>query len=124
MRPMASLAGNELGRRGEELAATHLESIGLVILARNWRCREGEIDIVATDGLRQVVICEVKTRSGDGFGSPFDAVTQGKRRKLRRLAQVFLSECAMRWVSVRFDVIAVVARPGREVELSHIEGAF
>lgn len=121
---MASMAGNELGRRGEELAAAHLESLGLVILTRNWRCREGEIDIVATDGLQQVVICEVKTRSGDGFGSPFEAVTQGKRRKLRRLAQVFLADCGMRWVSVRFDVIGVVARPGRQVELSHIVEAF
>ncbi len=121
---MASMAGNELGRRGEELAAAHLESLGLVILSRNWRCKEGEIDIVATDGLRQVVICEVKTRSGDGFGSPFEAVTQGKRRKLRRLAQVFLADCGMRWVSVRFDVIGVLARPGEEVELSHIVEAF
>lgn len=122
--PMASMAGNELGRRGEELAAAHLESVGLVILARNWRCKEGEIDIVATDGLQQVVICEVKTRSGDGFGSPFEAITQGKRRKLRRLARVYLSDCGMRWVSVRFDVIGVVARPGAAVELSHLVEAF
>nr|WP_222618107.1 YraN family protein [Nakamurella sp. PAMC28650] len=121
---MASIAGNELGRRGEDLAAAHLEGLGLVILMRNWRCKEGEIDIVATDGLQQVVICEVKTRSGDGFGSPFEAVTQGKRRKLRRLAQVFLADYGMRWVSVRFDVIGVLARPGQEVELSHIEQAF
>jgi len=121
---MASLAGNELGRRGEDRATEHLESLGLVILSRNWRCREGELDIVATDGLAQVVICEVKTRSGDGFGSLLEAVTVGKRRKLRRLANVFLTECRVPWVSVRFDVIGVMARPGHEMELSHIVAAF
>ncbi len=121
---MASLAGNELGRRGEDLAASHLEGQGLVILTRNWRCREGELDIVATDGLRHLVICEVKTRSGDGFGTPAEAVTQGKRRKLRRLAMVFQSEWGLRWTAVRFDVIGVMARPGREPELSHFVAAF
>ncbi|WP_090482477.1 YraN family protein [Nakamurella panacisegetis] len=121
---MASIAGNELGRRGEDLAAEHLEGLGLVILARNWRCREGELDIVATDGLRRLVVCEVKTRSGDGFGSPFEAVTRGKRRKLRRLAHLYLAECKVPWVSVRFDVVGVLARPGRTVELSHIVEAF
>ena len=121
---MASIAGNELGRRGEDLAAGHLEGLGLVILARNWRCREGELDIVATDGLRRLVVCEVKTRSGDGFGSPFEAVTQGKRRKLRRLAHLYLADCGVSWVSVRFDVVGVVARPGQKVELTHIAEAF
>lgn len=121
---MASLAGNELGRRGEDLAAEHLEGLGLVILTRNWRCREGELDIIATDGLSHLVVCEVKTRSGDGFGSPAEAVTKGKRRKLRRLAQVFLSEWGLRFAVVRFDVIGVMARPGRDVEISHIVGAF
>lgn len=121
---MASLAGNELGRRGEDLAAAHLESLGLVILTRNWRCREGELDIVATDGLSHLVICEVKTRSGDGFGSPAEAVTQGKRRKLRRLAVLFQAEWGLRWALIRFDVIGVMARPGAHTELSHIVEAF
>ncbi len=121
---MASLAGNELGRRGEDLAARHLQDLGLVVLARNWRCREGELDIVATDGLSHLVICEVKTRSGDGFGSPAEAVTQGKRRKLRRLALLFQSAWGVRWALIRFDVIAVMARPGQQMELSHIVSAF
>lgn len=69
---MASLAGNELGRRGEDLAATHLEGLGLVILTRNWRCREGELDIVATDGLSHLVICEVK---------PAAAMDSARRRR-------------------------------------------
>ena len=81
-------AKDDLGRNGEELAAAWLENNGMKILDRNWRCPEGELDIVATDlesPERVVVFCEVKTRSGVGYGSPFDAVTQGKRRKLRRL---------------------------------------
>lgn len=121
---MASIAGNELGRRGENLAAEHLESVGLVILARNWRCREGELDIVATDGLRRLVVCEVKTRSGDGFGSPLEAITRGKRRKLRRLAHLYLSACGVSWVSIRFDVVGVMARPGQPIELNHLVEAF
>ena len=82
-------AKDVLGRRGEDVAAAWLERTGLLVLDRNWRCSEGELDIVATDPVgaeRVVVFCEVKTRSGDGYGSPFDAVTQGKRRKLRRRA--------------------------------------
>lgn len=121
---MASLAGNELGRRGEDLAAAHLEDLGLVILSRNWRCQEGELDIVATDGLCHLVICEVKTRSGDGFGTPAEAVTRGKRRKLRRLAMMFQIEWGVYWTQIRFDVIGVMARPGQAMELSHIVAAF
>jgi len=117
-------AKDDLGRRGEELAAAHLEALGLVIMGRNWRCREGELDIVASDGLRQLIVCEVKTRSGDGFGTPAEAVTMGKRRKLRRLAQLWMAERQMPWTSVRFDVVGVMARPGKPVELSHIVAAF
>lgn len=121
---MATLAGNALGRQGEDLAAAHLESLGLVVLARNWRCSEGELDIIATDALRHLVICEVKTRSGDGYGTPAEAVTQGKRRKLRGLAVVFQGSWHVRFVSVRFDVIGVMVRPGEKPELTHIEAAF
>src|SRR5262249_60484238 len=72
-------------RRGEQLAVEYLERAGLRILDRNWRCAEGEIDIVAAE--RQVlVICEVKTRSSTQYGSPFEAITRGKRARLRRLA--------------------------------------
>jgi putative endonuclease len=68
---------HELGRRGEDLAASYLESHGLVVLSRNWRCREGELDLVLTDG-EQVVVCEVKTRAGTGFGTPAEAVDDEK----------------------------------------------
>ena len=115
---------DDLGRWGEQFAADHLESTGMAVIARNWRCSEGEIDIVATDGIGRVVICEVKTRSGTGFGSPAEAVTPGKRRKLRRLATLYLQQCCTRWVALRFDVISILAIPGQIPELVHIPEAF
>jgi putative endonuclease len=120
--PMA--AKDELGRRGEELAAAWLEGQGLAVLARNWRCSEGELDIVATDR-KVVVICEVKTRSGDRFGSPFEAVTQGKRRKLRRLAMLWVIDSKVKgFPRLRFDVIGVLWRPGQEPTIEHRAEAF
>ncbi len=118
------MESDELGRRGEEVAVEHLERLGLVIIARNWRCREGEIDIVATDGIDRVVICEVKTRSGVGFGSPAEAVTRVKRRRLRRLAQLYLADHLNRWVAVRFDVIGVLCLPGLPPTVEHVRAAF
>ena len=77
-------AKNNLGRCGEQAAVEYLERAGLRILDRNWRCTEGEIDIVAAE--RQVlVICEVKTRSSAQYGSPFEAITRSKCARLRRL---------------------------------------
>jgi putative endonuclease len=117
-------AKDELGRRGEALAAAWLEGQGLVVLARNWRCSEGELDIVATDR-RVVVICEVKTRSGERFGSPFEAVTQGKRRKLRRLAMLWVIDSKVKgFPSLRFDVIGVLWRPGEQPTIEHRAEAF
>ena len=119
-------ANGELGRRGEELAARHLENTGLRLLDRNWRCTEGELDIVATDGAATtVVFCEVKTRSGVGFGTPFEAVTQGKRRKLRRLGMLWLSENRVKVYPVmRFDVIGVLWPSGESPRIEHREQAF
>ena len=114
---------DELGRWGEDLAAQHLEADGMCLLARNWRCAEGEIDIAATEGGR-LVVCEVKTRSGTGFGSPAEAVTMTKRRRLRRLAQLFMGQFGHGWVAIRFDVISVLVRPGEEPEITHLVEAF
>jgi putative endonuclease len=96
----------ELGRLGEALAATLLEAAGLRVLARNWRCREGEIDLVAA-GPGLLVFCEVKTRRGSGFGSPAAAVTQAKQARLRRLAATYLATMPTPPCRVRFDVVAV-----------------
>jgi putative endonuclease len=116
-----------VGRYGEELAASHLETAGLVILARNWRCREGELDIVARDG-PVLVFIEVKTRSSNAFGSPAEAVDRRKSARIRQLAlrwimaQRDLGEPAS-WPAVRFDVISVVRGRGGP-EIAHLAGAF
>ena len=112
-----------LGRKGERLAAQHLQKLGFVVLSRNWRCREGEIDIVATNG-RVLVVCEVKTRAGIDFGEPAEAVTEEKIARIRRITGQWLRAFSVKWCPVRFDVIAVTARPGGELELRHFPGAF
>jgi putative endonuclease len=115
-------AKDELGRWGEQLAAEHLEKrAGLTVLTRNWRCAEGELDIVATDATAStVVFCEVKTRSGLGYGTPFEAVTQGKRRKLRRLGVLWLSENRIKtYPSMRFDVVGVLLTPDGPPRIEH-----
>jgi putative endonuclease len=114
----------DLGRRGEDLAAEHLTDLGLVVLERNWRCREGELDIIATDGIGRVYFCEVKTRSGEGYGIPAESVTRGKRRKIRRLATLWLSTHLSDWRPTQFDVIAVLWPPGGEPRITYLPGAF
>ena len=95
-----------------------------MVLARNWRCSAGEIDLIATDGLQRLLICEVKTRSGIGYGRPAESVTIAKQRRLRRLAQTFVTETCRGWVSIRFDVISVLRHPDGRPEIDHIEAAF
>ena len=83
-------AKDVLGKEGEQAAVSYLERCGFRILDRNWRCADGEIDIVAADR-HTFVVCEVKTRSGTRFGTPLEAVGQAKRRRLRRLAALWLA---------------------------------
>ncbi len=113
----------ELGRYGEEVAAQYLTDRGFVVLSRNWRCRDGELDIVATDRTR-LVICEVKTRTGLGFGSPAEAVTPVKAARIRRLAAAWLTEHRTGWCEVRFDVLSVLSPPGGTTTVTHLPGAF
>ena len=83
------------------------------------------MDIVATDRDSTVIFCEVKTRRGEGFGSPFEAVTQAKRRKLRRLALLWLTANPVRvFPAMRFDVIGVLWRPGSAPVVEHRAEAF
>lgn len=112
-----------LGRKGEDLAVDHLECCGLVVLSRNWRCRHGELDIVATDGKR-LIVCEVKTRSGTGFGAPADAVTVAKQERLRRLANAWLAHYRVGWCEVRMDVISVLWPRDGQPTVEHLRGAF
>src|SRR5205085_1544696 len=85
---------------------------GLRVLDRNWRCREGELDIVARDG-DALVFCEVKTRRGTGFGHPVEAVTPTKQRRLRTLAQRWLAAHDEHAPDLRFDVVGILVRPAR-----------
>lgn len=114
---------DELGRRGEDLAVGYLQDRGLVVLSRNWRCRDGEIDVVATDRSR-LVVCEVKTRSNSAFGAPAEAVTWQKAARIRRVTEAWLTAHQVRWCEIRFDVVAVLAPPGEPVTFQHYEAAF
>lgn len=116
-------AKDELGRRGEDVAVRFLEQRGLVVLSRNWRCRDGEIDVVCTDAER-LVVCEVKTRSGTRFGPPAAAVTDQKAARIRRITQAWLATHQVAWCEIRFDVVAVLARPGGPVTVQHYPAAF
>ena len=107
-----------LGDFGERLAARRLVESGLVVLDRNWRCPDGEIDIVARDG-SVLVVCEVKTRSSDRYGTPLEAITAAKSARLHRLGLRWLAEhpARARFTGVRVDVVAVVtSASGPEVE--------
>jgi putative endonuclease len=111
-----------VGRRGEDAAAAAYAARGFRVVARNWRCPLGEVDLVVErEGL--LVFCEVKARSGTAFGGGFEAVTAAKRRKLRALAEVFLAGRDPPPASVRFDVASVHTGPaGPSVQL--FEDAF
>jgi putative endonuclease len=112
-----------LGDHGERIAAAYLTDAGLRVLDRNWRCREGELDIVAREG-DALVFCEVKTRRGVGYGHPVEAVTPVKQRRLRLLAQRWLAAHDEHAPDLRFDVVGVLVRPDRPALVTHLRGAF
>ena len=111
-----------LGRYGEDLAAEHLRRQGLVVLDRNWRCARGELDIIARDGMA-LVVCEVKTRRGTGYGTPVEAVGPRKLRRLRELALRWLDEQQVHVPEIRIDVIGVLQPVGGPPVIHHVRGA-
>ena len=116
------LSRGELGALGEQLAVEHLRALGLRILARNWRFRYGELDVIAADGDHTVVFVEDKTRTGDGFGGIAEAVTRAKVRRIRRLAGIWLASRDTGWAQVRIDVIGVRVGRRRTPEVTHLRG--
>ena len=112
-----------LGAYGERVAVRALTDAGLLVLDRNWRCREGELDVVARDG-DALVFCEVKTRTGTGFGHPAEAVTAGKRRRLRALASAWLAAHDHHAADLRFDVVGVQVSPTGPARVTHLRNAF
>jgi putative endonuclease len=114
---------DEVGRRGEDCAAEYLLQAGYTLVERNWRCDQGEIDLIAQRA-GDIVFVEVKTRSGVGYGHPFEAITVRKLARLRRLAAVWCRQSGRRARHIRIDAIAVINRPGREPLVEHLEGVY
>jgi putative endonuclease len=111
-----------VGRYGEEIAAQHLTAAGLRVITRNWRCPDGEIDIVAEDGAT-VVICEVKTRSSLRFGDPAEAIDPAKAARLRRLGAIWLAANGQ-GREARYDVVTVLRRPDIGPLVRHLRGVL
>jgi putative endonuclease len=120
---MTTFTRAEIGAIGERLAAEHLERAGMRVLTRNWRCRYGELDLIATEpSTRTVVFVEVKTRTSEQFGGLAEAVTPAKVRRLRRLAGIWLAGQDASWAAIRIDVIGVRFGRTRTPEIIHLEG--
>ena len=120
---MTSSSKQQVGGRGEDLAVAELQRQGMEIVARNWRCRAGEIDIVAAErvgGRSTLVFVEVKCRTGLGFGHPLEAITWAKVRKLRQLAAEWMTVHQVAAGAIRIDAIGVVLIPGQAPELTHV----
>lgn len=114
-----------IGRWGEEKAAEYLKSLGFAIVGMNYRCRMGEIDVIAEDR-RHVVFCEVKLRKSDAFAQAREFVTAGKQDRLRAAASMWLSGNETE-KQPRFDVVEIYAPNGadeKNYSLNHIENAF
>ena len=113
-----TVARQQLGAAGEALAAAWYEANGYIVLDRNWRVREGELDLVVRKQ-RTIVFCEVKTRTTASFGLPQEALTRAKRDRIRQLAAIWLQTSPVRPRQIRFDVAAIL-----DGELELIEGCF
>jgi putative endonuclease len=110
-----------LGQRGEQLAAEYLQQAGFRVLDRNYRCAEGEIDIVASEH-RVLVACEVKTRSSLQFGTPIEAIDARKLRRLRRLAVRWVLTHGVIFDELRVDVVGVLKSADGEFSIEHVRG--
>jgi putative endonuclease len=116
-------ARRAVGAAGEDAVAQWYAGSGYVVLARNWRVREGEIDVIARRGAT-IVFCEVKTRRSDAFGSPADAVTPTKQARLRKLAVLWLGANDARADVLRFDVAQVLPDGRGAWTVDVLEAAF
>jgi putative endonuclease len=114
-------AKDVLGREGEQAAVDYLMERGFRILDRNWRCADGEIDIVAVER-HSLVVCEVKTRSGTRYGTPLEAVSPAKHRRLRRLAVQWLNAHGIRFEQIRIDVVGLLYEGTGGFTIEHIRG--
>jgi putative endonuclease len=111
------------GQHGEQLAVAYLERQGWRIQHRNFRCRQGEIDIIAWDGTT-LVFLEVKTKSHAAFGAPQAMVGRRKQRTIAHVAMTYIQRYRVRNVAVRFDVVAITFAANGATEVTHIPAAF
>jgi putative endonuclease len=118
-----SRASDAVGAYGERVAFRVLHEAGMRVLDRNWRCPRGELDLVAHDG-DTIVFCEVKTRRGDRYGVPAEAVGPAKARRLRALAAAWLAAHPQLRGQVRFDVVSVWPQPAGRAAVEHLRGAI
>jgi putative endonuclease len=114
-------ARTALGRYGEAVAERHLTEQGMVLLERNWRCDEGELDLVLREG-PVLVVCEVKTRSSTSFGTPHEAVGSRKLDRLRRLAGRWAAARGLNPPEVRVDLVAVLRTGKGPALVDHVKG--
>lgn len=112
-----------LARRGEALAARHLAGLGMEVLERNWRHGRAEADLVLRDGAA-LVICEVKTRRGLGYGDPLEAITVTKARRLRQLAGAYVSQADEGFGEVRVDAVGILWPDDGRPHLRHVRGVW
>ena len=110
-----------LGAYGEQVAARHLAELGLVVLDRNWRCDEGELDLVLKDG-DTLVACEVKTRTSLDHGTPHEAITDDKLERLRRLAVRWVEARGVHPPETRVDLVAVLRPRTGPTLVDHVRG--
>jgi putative endonuclease len=110
-----------LGAYGERVAATHLVEQGMVVLDRNRRCEQGELDLVLRDG-EVLVACEVKTRSGEVGGSPHEAVGAAKVERLHRLLWLWCEEHDLRPGQTRVDLVGVLRAWRGSAQVDHVKG--
>lgn len=115
----------ELGRKGEEAARRYLEQQGMRVECSNWRCKFGELDLIAWENTTLVFV-EVRSRSpwGERFGGAIEAVDRRKQRKVKQVASCFLQFCKQPHSFLRFDVVAVDFDENNQVEITHIRNAF
>jgi len=112
-----------LGAQGEDIAAAFLKGQKYAIVERNYRCKAGELDIVAREG-KTLVFVEVKTRSNTAFGPPQASVTPFKQRQISKAALTWLAQKKLHGTNARFDVIAIILRQHEVPAIEHIKNAF
>ena len=110
-----------VGRFGEDLAVARLEQAGWEVLARNWRCRMGELDVVAVDD-GEAVFVEVKTRRSDAYGTALEAVSRTKLGRLRLLAGLWLASQSRAFTGARIDLVAVTVPRSGPPAVEHLRG--